>query len=139
METMTSKVVETAASVGFTWSTMSSHICLGSVVLRPPLTKSAIVSSRAKRLKPTGGDSANLTICECLFEQLHHRHADQATNGLAVLRHVHAVLFSDLERAGDVTLHLGRGHDGGAGRGNYEHSGLIWSVCGTVKGTTNVL
>ena len=37
--------VETAARVGFTCSSMSFHICRGSVLTRPPLTNSEIVSS----------------------------------------------------------------------------------------------
>ena len=43
--TTTTSAVETAASVGVTASWMSSHICLGSVVFRPPLTKIATVRS----------------------------------------------------------------------------------------------
>src|ERR1700712_5357723 len=41
----TSKVVEAAANVGVSASWMLSHICLGRVVLIPPLTKMATVRS----------------------------------------------------------------------------------------------
>src|SRR5690554_7387683 len=41
----TTNTKETAARVGLAAKSMSSHICLGNVVLSPPLTKIAIVSS----------------------------------------------------------------------------------------------
>jgi hypothetical protein len=47
----TSMVVETAAKVGFTCSSMSFHICRGRVLTSPPLTNSAIVSSSNEVMK----------------------------------------------------------------------------------------
>src|SRR5215813_2669888 len=43
--TNTMSTVDTAARVGLTFSSASSHICFGKVVVRPPATKSAMVSS----------------------------------------------------------------------------------------------
>ena len=50
-ETNTSIIVETAASAGLTFITASSHICLGSVVVSPPVVNSAMVNSSNEMIK----------------------------------------------------------------------------------------
>jgi hypothetical protein len=63
-ETSSSSNVEAAASVGFTRSSASSHICLGRVVVRPPVTKSASVSSSKEVMKAKRkADNSPALIC----------------------------------------------------------------------------
>ena len=51
MNTVAKTTTLAAASVGATDSVTSSHICLGSVAVRPPPTKIAIVNSSKEWMK----------------------------------------------------------------------------------------